>query len=132
MGEFESMGLRPHLLENITKSGYKRPTPIQKTAIPCIMAKRDLMGCAQTGSGKTAAFLLPIIHKILEDGAESNSGDSPQKPQAIIIAPTRELAVQIKDEARKFSNESMCNANVLYGGTSTGYQLQALMRGTNI
>ena len=56
---FESMGLREHLLGNIKKSGYRTPTPIQKTAIPCIMANRDLMGCAQTGSGKTAAFLVP-------------------------------------------------------------------------
>jgi len=132
IASFEKMGLRQILMDNILKSGYKKPTPIQKTAIPCIMNGRDLMGCAQTGSGKTAAFLLPIIHKILEDGAESNSGDSPQKPQAIIIAPTRELAVQIKDEARKFSNESMCKAVVLYGGTSTGFQLQSLFRGTNI
>ena len=73
-----------------------------------------------------------MIHKILEEGLESNSGDSPQKPQAIVIAPTRELAVQIKDEARKFSNESMCKAVVMYGGTSTGFQLQSLFRGTNI
>ena len=56
---FEAMGLREHLLGNIKKSGYQKPTPIQKTAIPCVMANRDLMGCAQTGSGKTAAFLLP-------------------------------------------------------------------------
>merc|ERR1711970_909222 len=132
ISSFEKMGLRQILMDNIQKSGYKKPTPIQKTAIPCIMNGRDLMACAQTGSGKTAAFLLPIIHKILEDGDESNSGDSPQKPSAIIIAPTRELAVQIKDEARKFSNESMCKAVVMYGGTSTGYQLQTLFRGTNI
>ena len=56
---FEAMDLREHLLGNIKKSGYQKPTPIQKTAIPCVMANRDLMGCAQTGSGKTAAFLLP-------------------------------------------------------------------------
>jgi len=132
ISSFEKMGLRQILMDNIKKSGYTKPTPIQKTAIPCILNGRDLMACAQTGSGKTGAFLLPIIHKILEAGNESNSGESPQKPQAIIIAPTRELAVQIKDEARKFANESMCNSVVLYGGTSTGYQLQALFRGTNI
>jgi len=129
---FENMGLRQILMDNIKKSGYSKPTPVQKAAIPCIMAKRDLMGCAQTGSGKTAAFLLPIIHRILEDGCESHSGDMPQKPQAVIVAPTRELAIQIKDEARKFSNGSVVNATVAYGGTSTGYQINQLMRGTNV
>lgn len=129
---FEKMGLRQIVLDNIKKSGYKKPTPIQKIAIPCIMGGRDLMGCAQTGSGKTAAFVVPMIHKILEDGCDSNGGDVPQKPQAVVIAPTRELAIQIKDEARKFSNESMCKANVVYGGTSSGFQITQMLRGTNI
>ena len=62
---FKEANLREILLENIDKSGYKKPTPIQKYAIPIVQAKRDLMGCAQTGSGKTAAFLLPILHTIL-------------------------------------------------------------------
>ena len=63
IAKFSSAGLRPHLLENVVKSGYKVPTPVQKNAMPIIMAGRDLMACAQTGSGKTAAFLLPVIHK---------------------------------------------------------------------
>ena len=96
MGTFEGMGLRTLLLENVAKSGYKKPTPIQKHAIPIIKGKRDLMGCAQTGSGKTAAFLLPILHSLLEDGCDPNAGASPQKPQAIIVAPTRELAIQVR------------------------------------
>lgn len=129
---FDEMGLRPHLLENIKKSGYSRPTPIQKTAIPCIMAKRDLMGCAQTGSGKTAAFLLPIIHKLLEDDVDTHSGECPVKPEAIIVAPTRELAIQIKDEARKFSSGTNVKAVVAYGGTSVGFQLSQLFKGCNI
>ena len=63
ISSFSAAGLRPMLLENVTKSGYGVPTPVQKNAIPIIMAGRDLLACAQTGSGKTAAFLLPIIHK---------------------------------------------------------------------
>jgi probable ATP-dependent RNA helicase DDX4 len=117
-------------LDNIEKSGYKKPTPIQKYAIPCVLAKRDLMGCAQTGSGKTAAFLLPIIHSLLEDGAEPNMGASPQTPQAVIVAPTRELAIQIKDEARKFATNSIIRPVVAYGGTSSGFQLQQLFKGS--
>jgi len=129
---FESMGLREHLLGNIKKSGYLKPTPIQKTAIPCIMANRDLMGCAQTGSGKTAAFLVPIIHKILEDGADPHTGEEPQKPEAIVVAPTRELAIQIKEEARKFSSGTVIKPVVAYGGTSVGFQLSNLFKGCNI
>ena len=68
----------------------------------------------------------------MEDGCEANSGDVPQKPQAVVVAPTRELAIQIKDEARKFANGSMCKPVVAYGGTSTGYQITQLLRGTNI
>jgi len=129
---FESMGLREHLLGNIKKSGYLKPTPIQKTAIPCVMANRDLMGCAQTGSGKTAAFLVPIIHKILEDGADPHTGEEPQKPEAIVVAPTRELAIQIKEEARKFSSGTVIKPVVAYGGTSVGFQLSNLFKGCNI
>ena len=92
---FGSAGLRPILVENITKSGYKVPTPVQKYGIPIIMAGRDVMACAQTGSGKTAAFLLPIIHKLIESGAECGAGDSAASPQCVVITPTRELAIQV-------------------------------------
>lgn len=129
---FQSAGLRTLLNENVLKSGYTKPTPVQKHAIPCILQKRDLMACAQTGSGKTAAFLLPILHSLLEDGCDSHSGECPQKPQAVVVAPTRELAIQIKDEARKFSSSSVMRCVVAYGGTSSGFQLSVLMRGCNV
>jgi len=129
---FKEANLRDILLENIDKSGYKKPTPIQKYAIPIVQAKRDLMGCAQTGSGKTAAFLLPILHTILENGAESNAGASEVNPTAVIVAPTRELAIQIKDEARKFAFGSMVRAVVAYGGTSTGFQMRSLFSGCHV
>lgn len=88
---FSESGLSDFLLENVAKSGYKNPTPIQKLAIPITMAKRDLMACAQTGSGKTAAFILPILHTLLCDNKELVIG----KPQVVIISPTRELTTQV-------------------------------------
>ena len=96
---FEEANLRPLLMENIQKSGYKTPTPIQKNGIPIILNGRDMMGCAQTGSGKTAAFLIPIVNSLIASNADSNSG-SKASPQALIVTPTRELANQIYSEAR--------------------------------
>ena len=130
--QFAAAGLRPMLLENVTKSGYKVPTPVQKNAIPIIMAGRDLMACAQTGSGKTAAFLLPIIHKLISSQADSGIGSPTACPQALVITPTRELALQIYNEARKFAQGSMIKPVVAYGGTSTGYQAKKLSEGCNI
>jgi len=129
---FSSAGLRPMLMENVTKSGYVVPTPVQKNSIPIIMAGRDLMACAQTGSGKTAAFLLPIIHKLISSQADSGIGASTASPQALVITPTRELALQIYNEARKFAQGSMIKPVVAYGGTSTGYQARKLQEGCNI
>jgi len=129
---FDDANLRQLLKDNLNKSHYKTPTPVQKYAIPCIRNKRDLMACAQTGSGKTAAFLLPIIHTLLEEGCEPTPGESPQRPHAVIVAPTRELVIQINDEARKFASGSMIKACNAYGGTSTGFQLAAIFRGCNI
>jgi len=129
---FEDAKLRTLLIENILKSKYTKPTPVQKHAIPIIMEGRDLMACAQTGSGKTAAFLLPILNNLLKMDLESKAGDSPQKPNAVIVAPTRELAIQIKDECRKFASGSMIKSVVAYGGTSVGFQLSTLFKGVHV
>lgn len=91
---FADAGLDPFLLDIIKKCDYNEPTPIQKTSIPIIMKGRDLMACAQTGSGKTAAFLLPIINTLLTD----NHPLEPNNPQVLIMAPTRELAKQVRIE----------------------------------
>lgn len=88
---FKGSGLSELLLDNVAKSGYKEPTPIQKTAIPIIMDKRDLMACAQTGSGKTAAFILPILNTLLIESKDLTIS----KPQVVVISPTRELASQV-------------------------------------
>jgi len=132
IADFETAGLRPILLENIKKSGYTVPTPIQKRTLPIVMAGRDLMACAQTGSGKTAAFLLPVIHKLISTRAGDNAGSGYAAPQCVVITPTRELAIQIKDESRKFAMSSGVKSVVTYGGASIQYQLAELVRGCNI
>ena len=129
---FAECNLRRILNENIDKSGYQKPTPVQQYSIPIMMAGHDLMSCAQTGSGKTAAFLLPILHNLLEDPAEINAGADCQTPQAVILAPTRELAKQIYDESRKFSNGSRIKNFVSYGGTSTRGEASRMTNGVNV
>ncbi|XP_050352420.1 ATP-dependent RNA helicase vasa [Nymphalis io] len=130
---FETANLRKYVLDNVLKSGYKKPTPIQKHAIPIIMGGRDLMGCAQTGSGKTAAFLLPIINTLLQDQRELVTGPNGcAQPQVVIVAPTRELALQIFNEARKFSYGSILKIAVAYGGTAVRHQGDNIARGCHI
>lgn len=125
---FKESGLREFLLQNVEKSGYNKPTPIQKYAIPIINAKRDLMGCAQTGSGKTAAFVLPILNKLMNDNDTLNPG----KPQCLIVAPTRELVIQIRDEARKFALNSYIKVCLAYGGAATRYQGDNITQGCHL
>lgn len=112
---FAEVKMTPIIQANIEMAQYTTPTPVQKNSIPVILGKRDLMACAQTGSGKTAAFLIPILNRILEDGpppglASANSYGhgrrQKQCPLALVLAPTRELATQIYDEARKFAYRS--------------------------
>ncbi|KAL0820580.1 hypothetical protein ABMA28_006424 [Loxostege sticticalis] len=130
---FESANLRKYVLDNILKSGYTKPTPIQKHALPIIMNGRDLMGCAQTGSGKTAAFLLPIINTLLQDVRELIVGPNGcAQPQVIIVSPTRELTLQIFNEARKFSYGSILKIAVAYGGTAVRHQGDNIARGCHI
>jgi len=130
--DFPSSGLATVLLENVRRAKYSVLTPVQKHGLAIIREGRDLMACAQTGSGKTAAFLLPILHKILATRAPSGAGMSTQAPQAVVITPTRELAIQISDEARKFSTGTDVRTALLYGGTATQFQRGQLARGCNI
>jgi len=130
INKFPEANLCPLLASNVKRAGYETPTPVQKNALPIIMAGRDLMACAQTGSGKTAAFLLPIINKMIETRADGRPGEGGSvSPQAIIITPTRELAIQIHDEARKFSSGSPVVSKCIYGGTSVMSQRGELSRG---
>ena len=107
------MKLTEIIRSNINLARYDKPTPVQKYAIPIILARRDVMACAQTGSGKTAAFLVPILNQIFERGpvmtnsiGQRSYGRRKQYPLALVLAPTRELATQIYDEAKKFAYRS--------------------------
>ncbi|XP_033616469.1 ATP-dependent RNA helicase DDX3X isoform X2 [Fukomys damarensis] len=138
---FSDLEMGEIIMGNIELTHYTRPTPVQKHAIPIIKEKRDLMACAQTGSGKTAAFLLPILSQIYTDGPgealkaakeSGRYGRRKQYPISLVLAPTRELAVQIYEEARKFSYRSRVRPCVVYGGAHTGQQIRDLERGCHL
>ncbi|XP_067231014.1 DEAD-box helicase 3 X-linked b isoform X3 [Chanodichthys erythropterus] len=142
---FHDLEMGEIIMGNIALSRYTRPTPVQKYAIPIIKSKRDLMACAQTGSGKTAAFLLPVLSQIYTEGpgealqamknsAQENGkyGRRKQYPISLVLAPTRELALQIYDEARKFAYRSHVRPCVVYGGADIGQQIRELERGCHL
>ncbi|KAJ8407310.1 hypothetical protein AAFF_G00278840 [Aldrovandia affinis] len=142
---FHDLEMGEIIMGNINLSRYTRPTPVQKHAIPIIKAKRDLMACAQTGSGKTAAFLLPVLSQIYTEGpgealqatkasSQENGkyGRRKQFPISLILAPTRELALQIYDEAKKFAYRSKVRPCVVYGGADIGQQIRELERGCHL
>uniref|UniRef100_A0A8C7L9L9 RNA helicase n=1 Tax=Oncorhynchus kisutch TaxID=8019 RepID=A0A8C7L9L9_ONCKI len=129
---FEEAALCESLNRNVSKSGYKKPTPVQKHGIPIIAAGRDLMACAQTGSGKTAAFLLPILQQLMVDGVAASQFSEIQEPEVIIVAPTRELINQIYMEARKFAHGTCVRPVVVYGGISTGHTIREILKGCNV
>ncbi|CAI9100165.1 OLC1v1037105C1 [Oldenlandia corymbosa var. corymbosa] len=129
------------LMENIKRCNYVKPTPIQRYAIPVAMAGRDLMACAQTGSGKTAAFCFPIISGVLKDHAKTPAQILAEGrgmnlnmacPLALILAPTRELSCQIHDEAKKFAYKTGVKIVVAYGGAPIVQQFRNLERGVDI
>jgi len=135
--------LDSHLLSNIELARYTTPTPVQKYSIPIVGAGRDLMACAQTGSGKTGGFLFPIFSKLFKTGPApppqpepgySRGMSRPRKayPEVLILAPTRELASQIYDEARKFAYRSWVRACVVYGGADISMQLRQIDRGCDL
>nr|CAB3237038.1 Vasa DEAD-Box Protein [Phallusia mammillata] len=132
INSFEAANLPETIAANVKRAHYDSPTPVQKFSLPIILADRDLMACAQTGSGKTAAFLLPVLTNMVRTGLASSSFSEKQLPQAIIVGPTRELVYQIYLEARKFSRGTIIRPVVAYGGTSTNYQLKELQKGCHL
>jgi ATP-dependent RNA helicase DDX3X len=135
---FSNPPLDDHLISNIELSGYKVPTPVQKYSIPIVMGGRDLMACAQTGSGKTGGFLFPILAQAFVNGPSSTpaqSGMARQRkayPTSLVLAPTRELVSQIYEESRKFAYRSWVRPCVVYGGADIGHQLRQIERGCDL
>ena len=130
--KFAELNLGDQLQRNIARSGYTEPTPVQKWALPIICDGKDIMACAQTGSGKTAAFVLPMINIINTSGVSSSEFSQTQTPDAMVITPTRELAIQIHKETKKFAFSTMCQAQLAYGGTAVMNQRSNIRRGCNI
>jgi ATP-dependent RNA helicase DDX3X len=141
---FSPDDLDPVLLENIISSRYTTPTPVQKYSIPIVAGGRDLMACAQTGSGKTGGFLFPVLSASFANGpapdpvsADNGSYSSYSRgrkayPTILVLAPTRELVSQIHDEARKFAYRSWVKPAVVYGGADIGQQLRQIERGCDL
>lgn len=121
---FNQFNLDPRLMVGINRAGYEIPTPIQLAAIPTALEGRDLIGTAQTGTGKTAAFVLPILHKLL---------NGPRRvARALIVTPTRELAEQINDTIKELAAGTQIRSATIYGGVGTGLQVRALRDGVEI
>lgn len=124
---FDKIGLIEPLLRALRHEGYKEPTPIQSLAIPEILAGRDLLGLAQTGTGKTAAFALPILQKLAK-----GVGRTPKAPSALILTPTRELAAQIAQSIITYGRHLSLKCAVIYGGVGQARQARELARGVDI
>jgi ATP-dependent RNA helicase DeaD len=122
---FADLALRPELLDALAGLGYEEPTPIQREAIPPVREGRDLLGQAATGTGKTAAFALPILERLATDG----KGDA---PMALVLVPTRELAVQVSEAVHKYGRGIGARVLPIYGGQPIGRQLGALKRGVDV
>jgi ATP-dependent RNA helicase RhlE len=128
---FDTLGLSPEILRAVREEGYVEPTPVQEQSIPYVLAGRDLMGRAQTGTGKTAAFVLPML-QLLKGHANTSFSPARHPVRALIVTPTRELAVQIADSVRAYGKYVPLKSVVVYGGVPMDPQQKALLAGVEI
>ncbi|MCB1148345.1 MAG: DEAD/DEAH box helicase, partial [Leptospiraceae bacterium] len=128
MSTFAELSLSPTILKSLQDLGYVTPTPIQKATIPLVNAGRDVLGIAQTGTGKTAAFCLPIIEKLSREKIQSTPGH----PRVLILTPTRELAIQIDENIQQYAKNLRITSAVIFGGVSQGRQVTALKKAPHI
>ncbi len=124
---FVDLGLFPALADNLQAKGYTQPTPIQSQAIPAILQGKDVMAAAQTGTGKTAAFCLPVLQQLAQSGKASNN-----QIRALVLTPTRELAAQVNDNAVTYGEPLGLHTEVVYGGVKINPQMQRLRRGADM
>ena len=126
--EFSQLDLIPSLLKNVRETGYRVPTPIQEATIPLVLEGRDVLGCAQTGTGKTAAFALPILQRLKETPPRMNA----RVIRSLVLSPTRELALQTWENFRRYGKGMGLECAVIFGGVGQGGQAEALHRGADI
>ena len=129
--QFSSLSLDPQLLRAVEEQGYTEPTPIQAQAIPHVLSGRDLMAMAQTGTGKTAAFTLPLLQRLLPQ-ASTSASPARHPVRALILAPTRELAIQVGESVEVYSRHVPLRSAVVFGGVDIKTQKSALMKGVEI
>ncbi|MDP1957771.1 MAG: DEAD/DEAH box helicase, partial [Rhodocyclaceae bacterium] len=125
--KFTELGLDAGILRAVADQGYDTPTPIQAQAIPVVLAGRDLMAAAQTGTGKTAGFVLPILQLLSHGGASTQ-----RKPRALVLAPTRELAIQVQESVRTYGKQLPLRSTPIFGGVGINPQTSALRAGVDI
>ena len=124
---FDSLGLADPIVKAVTALGYEEPTPIQLEAIPILLSGKDLIGQAGTGTGKTAAFTLPLLHRLINLEGKSGTG-----PRGLILVPTRELAMQVAEAVHKYAKKTALRVVPVYGGAPMDQQIRALRRGVDI
>src|SRR6266550_6256231 len=129
---FTALGLAPELLHAVRDAGYTHPTPIQQQAIPLALAGRDLIGLAQTGTGKTAGFTLPIVHNLISAPITDENGKSAHRVRVLILTPTRELAAQVEESFRKYGKYTDLRVVPIFGGVGIEPQSKTLLRGVDV
>jgi ATP-dependent RNA helicase RhlE len=124
---FKDLIINENIMKAIDEMGYETPTPIQAQAIPNILSGKDLLGCAQTGTGKTAAFALPLIDKLIKEDNEN-----PKRIKVLVLTPTRELAIQIRDNFRSYGKHTDIKCSVIFGGVNQASQVEVLKKGVDV
>ncbi|MDP3346887.1 MAG: DEAD/DEAH box helicase, partial [Hydrogenophaga sp.] len=128
---FDDLKLAPAIVQAVREHGYETPTPIQAEAIPAVLAGRDLLGGAQTGTGKTAAFTLPLLHR-LSEGERAKNRFGGVAIRALVLTPTRELAAQVEESVRVYGKHLSLTSTVIFGGVGMNPQINAMKRGVDI